>query len=52
MNADELFITSTTRELAWVSHWDGQAVKPGRCGPTSLRLHEAFRDRLRRDLQT
>lgn len=41
--ADELFITSTTRELAWVSRWDGQTIGKGRCGPITLKLHEAYR---------
>jgi D-alanine transaminase len=40
--ADELFITSTTRELSWVSHWNAYPVSPGHCGPLTRRLHEAF----------
>jgi D-alanine transaminase len=40
--ADELFITSTTRELNWVSHWNGHPISPGHCGPLTRRLHEAF----------
>jgi D-alanine transaminase len=40
--ADEIFITSTTREINWVSHWDGQSVGGGRCGPITQRLHEAL----------
>jgi D-alanine transaminase len=41
-SADELFITSTTRELSWVSHWNAHPVSPGHCGPFTLKLHEAF----------
>lgn len=42
--AGELFITSTTREISPVSHWDGRAVAPGR-GVTT-RLHRALRERI------
>ena len=48
--ADELFITSTTRELNWVSHWDNQPVGGGRCGPVTRRLHEAYAQRVLRDI--
>jgi D-alanine transaminase len=48
--ADELFITSTTRELNWVSHWDKQPVAGGRCGPITRRLHEAYAQRVLRDI--
>ncbi|MGE5612488.1 MAG: D-amino-acid transaminase [Bacillota bacterium] len=44
--ADEVFITSTTRELAWVARWNNQAVGAGNCGPVSLRLHEAYQRRV------
>lgn len=43
-SADEVFITSTTRELAWVQSLDGQPIRPGGCGPVTLRLHTAFRE--------
>jgi D-alanine transaminase len=46
--AEELFITSTTRELSWVSHWDGQAVAE-RCGTVTRRLHEAYRGKVERE---
>jgi D-alanine transaminase len=42
--ADELFITSTTREISWVSHWNGKPVRPGRAGPITQRLHRALKD--------
>lgn len=45
--ADEVFITSTTREIAWVRQWDGKAVKPGRCGPATLRLHQVLQHQIR-----
>jgi len=41
--ADELFITSSTREISWVSHWNGQPLKSGRLGPVTRKLHEALR---------
>jgi D-alanine transaminase len=40
--ADEAFITSTTREISWVSHWNGQPLGGARCGPITRRLHEAL----------
>lgn len=43
MDADEVIITSTTRELSWVQSCDGKPLRPGRCGPVTRRLHEAFR---------
>lgn len=42
--AEELFITSTTREISPVSHWDGEAVGRGR--GVTMRLHEALRTRI------
>ena len=47
--ADELFITSTTRELGWVERWNDKVIGPGRCGPLTLKLHRAFQERVRRD---
>lgn len=41
--ADELFITSTAREILPVTHLDGRPVGAGRVGPVTRRLHEAFR---------
>jgi len=45
--ADELFITSTTREISWVSHWNGQPVPPGRPGPITQQLHTALKQYIR-----
>jgi D-alanine transaminase len=42
--ADELFITSTTREISAVSHWDGKAV--GRGNAVTKKLHEALKARV------
>ena len=39
--ADELFISSTTREISWVSHWDQRLIAEA-CGPMTRRLHEAY----------
>lgn len=40
--ADEVFITSTTREVNWVRQWDDQTIGTGRCGEITRRLHEAY----------
>jgi D-alanine transaminase len=45
--ADELFITSTTREIAWVARWNERYIGQGKCGPMTTKLHRAFRDRVR-----
>lgn len=45
--ADELFITSTTKEIAPISSWDGVAM-PG-VGPVATRLHQAFRRRVEQE---
>jgi D-alanine transaminase len=49
VSADEVFITSTTREISWVGKWDGKTVGGGRCGPVTLTLHQALRERVLRD---
>jgi D-alanine transaminase len=41
LNADEVFITSTTREIGWVSHIDGRQVA-SECGPVTLKIHRAM----------
>ena len=46
MAADELFITSTTREISWVGLWNNKPVGGGKCGPLTKRLHEALRRRV------
>jgi D-alanine transaminase len=48
-SADEVFITSTTREISWVGRWDGKKVGNGRCGPVTTKLHRALRERVMRD---
>jgi D-alanine transaminase len=40
--ADEVFITSTTRELGWVRLWDGKTIGNGKCGAITRKLHEAY----------
>ena len=47
--ADELFITSTTREIAWVARWNERYIGQGKCGPVTTKLHRALRDRVRAD---
>jgi branched-chain amino acid aminotransferase len=41
--ADEVFITSTMREILPVTRLGSRAVGAGRPGPTTFRLHRAFR---------
>jgi D-alanine transaminase len=45
--ADEVFITSTTREVSPVGVWDGRAVGPGR--EVTEALHRALRARVGRE---
>mgnify|MGYP000580864397 CR=1 FL=1 len=40
--AEELFLTSTTREIGWVTQWNGRGFAA--CGPVTLRLHRALRE--------
>jgi D-alanine transaminase len=49
-SADEVFITSSTRELVWVESWDGQRVGKGRCGDVTRRLHQAYVERVREEV--
>ena len=49
--ADELFITSTTREVCWVARWNERYIGQGKCGPTTIKLHRAYRDRVRVETQ-
>jgi D-alanine transaminase len=44
--ADEVFITSTTREISWVGKWDGKKVGGGKCGPVTVKLHRGLRERV------
>lgn len=39
--ADELFITSTTREIGWVAQWNGKQFGTA-CGPVTLKLHQGL----------
>jgi branched-chain amino acid aminotransferase len=43
--ADEVFITSTVREILPVTRLGARAVGAGRPGPVTRRLHDAFRGR-------
>jgi D-alanine transaminase len=40
--ADEVFITSTTREIGWVGKWNERVIANGACGPITRRLHAAY----------
>lgn len=45
--AQELFITSTTREISWVARWNEKYIGQGRCGPVTIKLHKALRERVK-----
>jgi D-alanine transaminase len=45
-DAEELFISSTSREIGWVETWDARPVS-SRCGAVTLRLHLEFQRRVR-----
>lgn len=45
---EELFITSTTREISWVSHWNDTQIH-STPGEITLRIHRAYQDRVRRE---
>jgi D-alanine transaminase len=48
--ADELFITSTTREISWVARWNDRYIGKGRCGPMTAKLHAALQARIRSEI--
>jgi D-alanine transaminase len=41
--AEEVFISSTTREIAWVAKWNERMIGSGRCGEMTASLHRTFR---------
>jgi D-alanine transaminase len=49
LKAEEVFVTSTTREVSWVGEWNGQKIGSGKCGPMTARIANAFRERIKRD---
>jgi D-alanine transaminase len=52
IRAQELFITSTTREITWVARWNDKYIGQARCGPVTLKLHRALQERVRRETAT
>ena len=48
--ASELFITSTTREISWVARWNDRYIGKARCGPITLSLHNALREKIRQEV--
>ncbi|HSU67631.1 MAG TPA: D-amino acid aminotransferase [Tepidisphaeraceae bacterium] len=46
IRASELFITSTTREVSWVARWNDRYIGQARCGPITLSLHKALRQKV------
>lgn len=51
-NAEEVFLTSTTREIVPVASLDGRPVGPGRRGPLTQRLQALFRAEVESFLRT
>ncbi len=49
---DEVFITSSTREIVWVSSWDDVKIGDGTCGPIARKLHEAYRQRVKKTTES
>lgn len=48
LSADELFITSTTREISWVSQWNSRTISRGCIGPITVKLHIALQEAVAR----
>ena len=49
-NAEEAFLSSTIKEILPVTNIDGRRIGPGRPGPITKRLHQAFRQLVKREL--
>jgi D-alanine transaminase len=47
--ADEIFITSTTREISWVARWNDRYIGQARCGPITKKLHSTLREKILRE---
>jgi D-alanine transaminase len=45
-HADEVFLSSSVREVMWVGRWDGLQIGEGACGTITRRLHEEYRKRV------
>ncbi len=50
-NADEAFLSSTLKEIIAITTIDGRLVSSGKPGPSTARLHRAFRRLVRRELK-
>ena len=48
LRADEIFVTSTLKEVVGAATLDGRPIGRGRPGPVTLRLLQAYRDFARR----
>jgi len=49
LHADEAFITSTTREISWISHYNTHPLGQPHCGPHTLSLHRLLRQKIAAD---
>ncbi len=47
--AQEIFISSTTRQIGWVSRWNDIYIGRGCCGPITLALHERLQRHIHRE---
>jgi D-alanine transaminase len=45
--SQEVFVTSSTRELVWISKWDNVTISKS-CGPVTKRLHIEYRKEISR----
>ncbi|MFQ5700901.1 MAG: aminotransferase class IV [Acidobacteriota bacterium] len=52
LEAGEIFLTSSTREILPISRLDGRSVGSGRCGTVTRRLQQLFHDQVARFLST
>jgi D-alanine transaminase len=46
-HADEVFLSSSVREVMWVSKWDGVRIGEGTRGPITGSVHEGYRKHVR-----
>lgn len=51
-NAQEVFITSTTRQMMWVKTWDDQMIANGRCGPITRILNDTLDALIQRETRS
>jgi branched-chain amino acid aminotransferase len=50
-SADEVFVTSSLKEVLPVLNLDGKKIKQGKAGPVTKRLADAFSELVKRELE-